>query len=86
MTMTISLTARSKLDPPSPPPPVPQPRFLKPSIWWKSPEEQIREDKHVNRLNELLLPHTQYGTKIKQPPPPGCAIDLIFLLCLLTLG
>ncbi|KAF9444119.1 hypothetical protein P691DRAFT_807875, partial [Macrolepiota fuliginosa MF-IS2] len=66
--MAKSSTARSKLDLPLPLV-EPQPCFLKPSIWWKSPEEHIREDHHTSRVHQLLLPHLQYGTSLRQPPP-----------------
>ncbi|KAF5360959.1 hypothetical protein D9756_005166 [Leucocoprinus leucothites] len=68
MAIVKSSTAHSKLDPPEP---ViePQPRFRQPTIWWKGPDEHIREDQHASRVHEHLLPHLEFGTKLKQPPP-----------------
>lgn len=68
MAMIQSPTARSKLDPPEPFI-EPEPRFQQPTIWWKSPDEHILEDQHASRVHERLLPHLQYGMKLRLPPP-----------------
>lgn len=68
MALAKSPTARSKLSPPEPVI-VPQPRFQQPGIWWKGPEEHMREEQHTNWVQKRLLPHIRYGTKLKMPPP-----------------